>query len=68
MWGFLLVAGIIVTIYIAMYQSFTIKFISVVLTAWEAFIYLYTALKNPGILTAQNPDSDDVKRFERHPE
>jgi hypothetical protein len=67
MWAVLIVVGIFVNTYVASHQSGTVQFLAVLVTFWEAFIYLFTALKNPGIATARNPHDPDLERFVDYP-
>ena len=55
------------TVYITTEETFLIKALTVGITIWQAFIYLFTSLKNPGIYTLQNPDDKNWKRFENDP-
>jgi len=68
MWIFLVLIGIVVIFFVAREQSFTVYALSIGITAWEAFIYLYTALKNPGILSAYNLDEQQLKQNQEDPE
>lgn len=65
MWIFLVLLGIIVIFFVAREQSFTVFALSIGITTWEAFIYLYTALKNPGILSA---DEHALQQDQQDPE
>jgi len=67
MWSILIIVGIVMVIYITNEQSFLIQALTVGITIWQAFIYLLTSLKNPGIYTLQNPDDKNWKRFENDP-
>jgi len=67
MWSILIIVGIAMIYYIASEESFLIKSLTVGITLWQAFIYLFTSLKNPGIYTLQNPDDKNWKRFEGDP-
>ena len=54
MWTFLIIVGILINIHIASTRGSTFRIIAFIITFWEAFIYLLTALKNPGIHTSKN--------------
>jgi len=68
MWILLVAVGIFVIFYIANTQSFTVWFLAIAITFWQAFIYLYTALKNPGIATPINPDDPEFDQYEDDPD
>lgn len=59
MWIVLLAIGITVNVFIAPKQSLMVQILAFLLTCWQAFIYLYTALKNPGIATPQIPNDPE---------
>ena len=61
MWTFLIIVGILINIHIASTRESTFRIIAFMITFWEAFIYLFTALKNPGIHTSKNQLVADVK-------
>jgi hypothetical protein len=67
MWSVLLLIGFLVNYYVAPKQSATVRFTAVVITLWECFIYLYTALKNPGITTARDPHDPELEKYVDYP-
>lgn len=54
----LLVSGLL-AFYIAPKEGIVLRIITFVAIGWEAFIYLFTALKNPGIASNPNPDTQN---------
>ena len=67
MWTVLIVIGGFIISYLSKFQSPAIIATTVCLTIWEAFIYLYTALRNPGIATAKNPDDPEIEQYQDYP-
>jgi len=67
MWTILLVVGIVVNYYVAGRNSSTTQVVAVAVTLWQAFIYLYTALRNPGISTAKHPEDPELEKYVDYP-
>lgn len=63
MWTCLIVVGILVNFYVSGKQSGGIQTMAFLITLWQAFIYLYTALKNPGIVTAKDPADPKLEEY-----
>jgi len=67
MWLVLLGVGALVIFYVAVNQSVTSVLLMVTMTIWESAIYLYTALKNPGIASAPDPDDPEIENIKDYP-
>lgn len=67
MWIVLIGFGVIIYLTVAVRQSDMVKMLTVLITIWEAFIYLYTALRNPGIASSEEPEETDSEKYERNP-
>ncbi len=64
MWTFLVSIGLIVYFCVAAEQSFPAKVLSLSVNIALAVSYLYTALRNPGILPPSNDDEDPPENSE----
>lgn len=67
MWLVLMGVGALVIFYVAVGQSITSVFIMLAMTLWESGIYLYTALKNPGIASAPDPNDPEIENIQDYP-
>lgn len=59
MYGILALGGLATIIYVAPKYNITMRFLTVFITVFELFIYLLTALKNPGILLGNRIQKDE---------
>ena len=66
MWTFLVVLGLIIVLFVAIEQSLTVSALSIAITALEVFIYLYTALRNPGIASVDS-DDPEIEQYKDYP-
>ncbi len=60
----LLIIGGLIAYYIAPKEGALMRSVTFAVIGWEAFIYLFTALRNPGIASNPNPETKndvDVK-------
>lgn len=60
MWTSLLIIGALVGRFVSAYYGTPVKIFTYSLIFWEAFIYLLTALKNPGIASKKFDHSPDA--------
>ena len=66
-WLGLEIGGILFYIHTYNYLSEVAKILLVVLIIWQGFIFLLTALKNPGIVSAQNPNDPELLKLTDQP-
>jgi len=66
MWITLIVIGILVIVYVAIEQSTISVLVIITLMTWEAIIYLYTALCNPGIASIDS-DDPEIEHYKDYP-
>ena len=62
-----MIVGIFVNLYVVSRKSAEVRLLAFLVTFWEGFIYLFTALKNPGIATAKNPHDPDLEKYVDYP-
>jgi len=62
-WTVLELGGIFIYFKVSHTLSFKMKLLSIVLIIWQGFIFMLTGLKNPGIVTAEDPKDPELLKM-----
>jgi len=58
MWSFMLIAGVLVNVYVAVYLPVEIRMLTQIVTLFQLLVYLLTSLRNPGIASKAANEMD----------